>query len=246
MHSKDLMKLGLSKTESVLYLALLKLGASNVQNLIKETGFYKANTYQALERLIDKGIISKVVENNHRIYQIQNPQSLIEYVDKKRHEIQAQEKIAVELSKQVKLSKKHICTPETAIVMRGFAGVKQIYKEIIDKQLDYVVFGSPLESDEIGEHYWQNLHLKQHDKGIKTKMIFHKSLRHWKKLITIPEIELRFLNEELEPLTETTIYGTKVALVVWVEKPIVTIIDNGHVANSYRQTFEMMWKLARK
>ncbi len=99
MHSKDLMKLGLSKTESVLYLALLKLGASNVQNLIKETGFYKANTYQALERLIDKGIISKVVENNHRIYQIQNPQSLIEYVDKKRHEIQAQEKIAVELSK---------------------------------------------------------------------------------------------------------------------------------------------------
>ena len=245
MESQDLEKLGLSKTESKLYLALLKFGASDVQTIIRETGFYKANTYQALERLIEKGVISKVVEDNHRVYQIQNPQSLIEYIENKKSELQIQEEIAIELSKQVVLSKKHICIPETAIVMRGLAGVKQIYKEIIENKWDYVVFGSPSESEEIGQYYWQNLHAKQHAKRIRARMIFHKSLRHWKKIIKIPEIELRFLDEEFEPLTETSVYGTKVAFVVWTKKPVVTIIDNEHVANSYRQVFELLWKSSK-
>jgi sugar-specific transcriptional regulator TrmB len=246
MNAKDLEKLGLSGTEASLYLALLKLGASDVQTLIRETGFYKANTYQALERLIEKGIISKVVEGNRRVYQIQNPHSLIEYVEKKKHEIEIQENVAKKLSAQVKLLKKHTHTPETAIVMRGFAGVKQIYKEIIDQKLDYLAFGSPSESDAIGEHYWQNLHAKQHDTGVKAKMIFHKSLKHWNKIIAIPEVELRFLEEDFEPLTETIIYGSKVALVVWTDKPIVTIIDNPHVADSHRQVFEFIWKASKK
>ena len=246
MNSEDLEKIGLSGTESKIYLALLKLGAADVKVLVKETGFYKANTYQALERLIDKGIISRVVDGGRRVFQIQNPQSLIEYIEKKKNEIEVQEKLAKKLSKQVKLSKKHMLVQENAVVMRGFSGVKQIYKEIVDKKLDYVVFGSPVESDDIGKYYWQNLHTKQHEFKIKARMVFHKSLRYWKKLVKIPEIELRFMNAEFEPLTETTIYGNKVAIVVWTEKPVVTIIENQHVADSYRQVFEFLWKTAKK
>lgn len=246
MRVEDLEKLGLSKTESVLYLALLRFGASDVQTLIKETGFYKANIYQALERLIEKGIISKVVEKNRRIYQIQNPRSLIEYIATKKEGIREQENIAIELSKQVKISKKHVHTPETAIVMRGLAGVKQIYDEITENKLDYVVFGSPIESEVIGDYYWKNLHAKQNAKKIKARMIFNKSLRHWKDYIKILEIELRFLDEDFEPLTETTVYGSKVAFVVWVDKPVVTIIDNEHVADSYRQIFDRLWNSAKK
>ena len=55
-------------------------------------------------------------------------------------------------------------------------------------------------------------------------------------------IELRLFEDELEPLTETTIYGNKVAFTVWTEKPTVTIIKNEHVAASYRQIFEKLWK----
>ena len=245
MNSKDLQTLGLSKTESHLYLALLRLGATDVKTLIRETGYYKANVYQALERLIEKGIISKAIETNKRIYQIQNPDSLIEYIENKKLELENQEELAKELSKQVDLSK-HSHTSENAIVMRGFAGVKQIYKEIIEKKIDYLAFGSPTESDAIGQYYWQNLHTKQHEHNIKAKMIFNKSLRHWKKLISIPEIKLKFLDHKFEPLTETTIYGSKVAFVVWLKKPIVTIIANQHVAESYRQVFDILWKSAKK
>ena len=88
MNSDELRKLGLSQAEAELYIALLKLGASDVQKLVEETGFYKANTYDALERLCEKGIISKIIEGKKRIYQLQPPESLIEFVQKKKRELE--------------------------------------------------------------------------------------------------------------------------------------------------------------
>lgn len=245
MKIEDLKKLGLSQSEATLYLSLLKLGASEVQPLIEETGFYKANVYQTLERLCEKGIVSKIVENKKRVYQIQKPESIIEFIKKKKDELDEQEEIAKELVKNIE-KKKSTQIQETAMVFRGIAGVKQIYSEIIDKKLNYLVFGSPKESEIIIEdYYWQNLHLKQKENKIKAKMIFHKSLRKWKKLIPRDIIDLRFFDQEFEPLTETTIYGTKVAFVVWTEKPVITIINNEHVANSYKQLFNLLWKISK-
>jgi HTH-type transcriptional regulator, sugar sensing transcriptional regulator len=246
MNKNDLQKLGLSQAEATLYLTLLKIGASDVQGLVQETGFYKANTYQSLERLCDKGIISKVLEKGHRVYQIQDPSSLVEFIEKKKEELEKQEELAKELSKEVILSKKHTALKETASVFNGVAGVKKIYAEIIENRLDYCVFGSPLQSETIiPDFYWENLHAKQHEFGINARMIFHKSLRHWKKIIRYKEIDVRFFDTKFEPLTETTIYGDKVAFVVWTDKPVVTIINNQHVADSYRQVFDILWKSSK-
>ena len=173
MELDKLRKLGLSESEAKLYSALLKLGAVEVQKLIDETWLYKANVYQSLERLSDKGIVSKVIENGKRIYQLQKPESLLELIKKKKIDLEEQEKIAKELVEDVVLTKKHINTAETAMVFRGFAGVKQIYSEIIESKLDYLVFGSPKESEIIGEYYWKNLHAKQKENKIKARMIFN-------------------------------------------------------------------------
>ena len=245
MNKDSLIKLGLSQSEATLYLALFRIGASDVNRLVQETGFYKANVYQALERLCDKGIISKIIEKNRRVYQIQNPDTLIGFIDEKKDELEKQRKLAKKLTKEVELSK-HSFPQETAAVFTGIGSVKKIYSDIIKNKLDYYVFGSPLESETvIQDYYWKNLHAKQHEFGIKAQMIFHKSLRHWKKFIRHKEVKIKFLDMKFEPLTETTIYGTKVALTVWTEKPVVTIINNKHVAQSYKQIFDILWKMAK-
>ena len=246
MDKNSLIKLGLSQSESALYLVLFRVGASDVNRLVQETGFYKANVYQALERLCDKGIISKVIEKGRRVYQIQSPDSLMIFIDEKKGELEKQKILAQKLAKEVKLSK-HSFTQETAAVFTGTNSIKKIYQDIIKNKLDYYVFGSPLESATIiPGYYWKNLHAKQHELGIKSHMVFHKSLRHWKKLILHKEVKIKFLDTKFEPLTETTIYGTKVALTVWTEKPVVTIINNEHVAQSYKQVFDILWKMAKK
>ena len=170
----------------------------------------------------------------------------MEFVQQKEEEINQQKKIAEKLAESVERAKKYIHPQETAMVFRGLAGVKQIYSEIIKEKIDYVAFGSPKESESIiGDIFWQNLHAKQKKYKIKAKMIFHKSLRNWKRLIPKEIIKLKFFEGNLEPLTETTVYGSKVAFVVWTEKPITTIINNQHVADSYRLVFENLWKQAK-
>lgn len=246
MDISDLRKIGLSHAEAALYLQLFRKGASDVKTLIENTGFYKANTYDALERLCEKGIVSKIVEGGKRIYQIQKPESFLELIEKKKDLLVVEEKIAKELVKNVQQVKKQNFSKETAVVFKGISGVKQIYSEIINEKLDYLVFGSPQESSLlIPDYYWQNIHVKQKEYGIRAKMIFNKSLRNWKKLMPKNIIELKFFDEKFEPLTETTIYGSKVALVVWEEIPVVTIIDNLHLADSYRQVFNQLWKSAK-
>lgn len=246
MINKDLERLGLSPTESTLYLALLKLGVSDVQSLIQETNLYKSNIYQSLERLIEKGLVSKVLDSNKRIYQIQEPRSLIDFIEKKKHEIEIQEQIARDLSKKVKIKKKELSFSETASVMRGIPAVKQVFNEIIELGKDYIAFGAPRESEIMGDLFWQNIHLRQHHNNIKVKMIFHKSLQHWKRKVRFSNITLKFQEEDFEPITETVVYGNKTAIIVWEEKPIVTIIINKHVSDSYRQIFEVLWKNASK
>ncbi|MFH1917297.1 MAG: helix-turn-helix domain-containing protein [Nanoarchaeota archaeon] len=246
MKNQDLIKLGLSPTESTLYLALLRHVTSDVTTLVQETGIYKANAYQALERLCEKGIISKINDGKKRIYQLQPPRSLIEFVEKKSRDIELQKQIAKKLAEEAILSKKQIASFETAAVFRGYHGIKQIYAEIIEKKLNYLVFGSPSASENIGNYYWQNIHAKQKEHNIHAKMIFHTSLRNWKKLIPRNIIELRFMTSEFEPLTETTIYGDKVGFVVWTEQPVTTIIHNEHVAASYKQVFSILWQNAKK
>lgn len=105
------MKLGLTPSQSTLYLTLLKFGASDVQTLITQTGFYKSNIYLSLERLCEKGIISKIIEKGKRIYQLESPNSFLEYINNKKDELKTQEKLAKEIIEEVKLTKKHISLP---------------------------------------------------------------------------------------------------------------------------------------
>jgi len=235
------------------HVVLLEPGDERAQKIAKaitdetdliENSEKRIDDLKSMAERIKKGIISKIIEGKKRIYQLQKPESLIEYIQKKKSELETQENIAKQLAKDVDLAKKHIHSPETAMVYIGIAGVKQIYSEIVEEKLDYLVFGSPKESEMIGEYYWKNLHAKQKEYGIKAKMIFHKSLKNWKTEMPKKLVELKFLKETFEPLTETTIYGNKVAFVVWTEKPVITIISNEHVANSYRQVFDILWRQA--
>lgn len=247
MKTEELEKLGLSKTESVLYLAMLKLGSADVKTLVYETGFFKANTYDAMEKLCEKGLISKIIQNNVRTYNLEDPDSLIEYIETKKSELDEKKTLAKKLSEQVKLSKDNIHSSESATVLRGITGVKKQHRDLLEEGNDYVGFGSPENSDKIlPDYYWQNQHKKQAEKGMKARLIFNESLRRWKDKIKHQGIQLKFLEKGFEPLTETVIYGDKVAITVYTEKPVVTLIKNKHMADSYRQIFEILWKQSKK
>ena len=78
-----LQELGLSKYESKIYLSLLKLGPSSAYKISKDCSLFKANTYEALEKLRKKGLISRLVSKKTTLYQIEEVNDLKELLRKK-------------------------------------------------------------------------------------------------------------------------------------------------------------------
>lgn len=59
-------------------------------------------------------------------------------------------------------------------------------------------------------------------------------------------VELRFLMENFSVPTSTNIFKDTVAILIWEYNPIILVIESKSVAESYRQYFEFLWKLAKK
>ena len=66
----DLLKIGLTEGESKVYLALTELGSSTVGPIVKKSGVAYSNIYDILHRLIEKGIVSFIIKNKTRYFQI--------------------------------------------------------------------------------------------------------------------------------------------------------------------------------
>ena len=72
----QLTKLGLTPTESAVYLTGLKQSVIEVQELIKNTGIKRPTIYHALETLIEKGLVAKHATAGKTRYIMSHPRQL--------------------------------------------------------------------------------------------------------------------------------------------------------------------------
>lgn len=59
MESKDLEKIGFGKNEAQVYLALVELGQSSVNEIAIKSGIYRRTIYDSLKNLMEKGAKSR-------------------------------------------------------------------------------------------------------------------------------------------------------------------------------------------
>lgn len=246
MELTELLKLGFNKNEAKVYLVLIKFGKSDAGQIIKETHFHKNIVYDNLEKLINRGLVSYILEGNKRIFQIVSSRSIVEYFEKEEEKAAENKKQAEAISLEInKISKQNRFSQE-AEIYRGINGVRSFYNWALEKGKDFYVFGAPQSSvDIMGDVFWHNLEAKRHAKKMNAKMIFNPSLRTWGKIIRSKFTEIRYFKGDFEPLTETHIQEDFVAIIVWVAEPIVFLIKDKRVAGSYLRFFEDMWKQAK-
>ena len=83
MDKSILKEIGLTDYESDLYVALLEHGQISAYELAEKTGMYRQATYDALNRLIEKGFVSSVKDGKAQLYQAANPELILEYLNEK-------------------------------------------------------------------------------------------------------------------------------------------------------------------
>ena len=83
MDTEILKEIGLNENEIKVYIILLRLGSSKVNEVYDKTKIPRSFIYEVLKSLIDKGLVSYVIKSGIRYYEAAKPLKLKEILKKK-------------------------------------------------------------------------------------------------------------------------------------------------------------------
>ncbi len=234
--------IGLTKRESEIYTLLLSLGESRFSTIQKELGLHPQVVYRIMESLQTKGLVS--IAKKKKVYHAiaETPRELL------RIEKERLENLKVALPELLALQKSpiqpllHISKGSSAL--RAFR--EKAYQQIKKGGVLYIIGGS---GDRFytafGERY-NAIEQKRIDKKIHKKLISVETERQkFLKYDTKRELsDFKFLPADFPIASSTNVYLNTVAIIIWAEEPILITIENSDVAESYKQYFRQLEKMA--
>jgi sugar-specific transcriptional regulator TrmB len=239
MEKDILRKIGLSETESKIYLSLLTLGSALAGEITKHSGVNRTNVYDALDRLIEKGLTSFIIKDGKKIFESTPPHRLKELLKEKEEML---DNIMDKLEKKYNESK----PKEKAIIYYGKKGVKTVMEEILKEGKTMYAYGGQSLFTEMFPIYQRQWNKKRGILGIKLKMLFSEKVKAEKKSKNFSLATFKFLPKEYNFPSIVSIFGDNVATIIWKEKPIVILIKSKDAAETYMNFFDMLWKIAKR
>jgi sugar-specific transcriptional regulator TrmB len=237
---KSLIDAGLSSIEVDAYTTILTNGPIGAGKVAKLTYNYRANIYQAIERLKSKGFVSETQGKKSKLFEAMAPNHILSELTRKKESFQ---KILPALN-QMKATSIETTSMRT---IEGIHGWKYLLDEFIDTGEERVVYGIPKEA-EILHDFFKTYHQKRAKNKIALRHLFNYDARdRIKTTRSLPFTKSKYLPKELKQPVSTSICGSIVALTVYKKKNISTIvIDNITIANAYREYFEFLWKQGKE
>ena len=89
MIEESLEEIGFSPSEIKVYLYLLRKGSGYANRISSETGINRTNVYEALDRLVSKGVTSFINKNKVKWFEAKSPNSLLSLIKEKEEEFKA-------------------------------------------------------------------------------------------------------------------------------------------------------------
>jgi sugar-specific transcriptional regulator TrmB len=246
MESSDLEKLGLNKNEAKVYYTLLKIGSSSAANLVKHMGIHRNIIYDNLEKLITKGLVSYIVEESKKLFIPQQPSAILEYLEKKEEEIASEREIAKKLILEIKDLKKDESIGQEAEIYRGIKGMKKVLSEVLIAKENLVLGMTNKSSDLLGETYWKNYNAKIKDRRIKERLLLNSDFNDIYSFNKNKLVQVKILPKEFNQVTEIILFDEKVAIFIYSDNPLVFLIKDKILYQTYLQQFEFLWKIAKK
>jgi sugar-specific transcriptional regulator TrmB len=232
---KTLEKIGLAQNEIKVYLTLNDQGSMKAGRIAKLAHMDRSSAYNAIQMLLDKGLVSYVLIGKVKWFQATGPQRILEYLKEQQDDVMA---VLPELQERHKRKK----IEGQVRLFKGVKGVKSVFLDIIRTRKDNYVFGSEGQfSARMPEFAYQFDRMKK-EKAIKTQLILRKD----RKELDSRTSEHKYLPNLSESPAVTNIYGDKVAIIIWTDEPEAIIIENAAAAKAYKSYFDFMWKHGKK
>jgi sugar-specific transcriptional regulator TrmB len=233
IHEK-LQKAGLTGNESKVYLELLKKGELSANEIAHNLGMDRTLSYTILNHLIEKGQVNYIHKEKKKFFSCSQPDNLM-------NSLKATEYLVLDLIKELNNIKKERKQQTEIKVYEGKEAIRNMYT-LFKKYKEMLSFGA---TGRAYNYLYESPALTKDlvKEGMKGKIITSK--KHGEHpMAKIKSIEVRYVNYECE--ATTTLFGDYVMIHLVKDKPIIILIKNKDIFDSYRKHFEILWKQAEK
>jgi len=232
---KKLEQAGLTGNEAKVYLELLRNGKLSANEIAKQIGMDRTLAYTVLNHLIEKGMIGYITESGKKIFHAESPDNLL-------NPIREKEALIKDLSKELSEIQPNKKSGYEVNVYEGKEGLRTLMRKIID-QKSFCSFGATGRAYDLLYELQAITKELEKKKGYYARIIMAPKYRGH-EFTKYKGIKTRFLDVKYE--ASTTIFGDYVSIHMIKDKPIIILIKNKDIAESYRNHFEVLWKFAKK
>ena len=250
MDTSLLEKLGLTKGEIKVYLALNKLGEATIGPIGKESKVSKSKMYDILDKLIDKGLAGYVIKGGSKHFVANDPHMILEYITRKENELEKTRKEMTEFLPQLMLKRSSAKNQPMAEIYSGWQGIKAIRDELMKAYKSgqtFLTMGCPKSANDRLESYFLTFHNKRQKNKIGMNIIYNADARKYGKVRKkMKKTQVRYLPKKFPSPHWIDIFPESVLFVMVVKDPIAFVVRDKELANSFRAYFDIMWGQSRE
>ena|SRR3989338_379564 len=249
MELEVLKDIGLTEGEIRAYTSLLELGKSTAGKIIEKSKISPSKIYDVLNRLIEKGLVSYMIEGKVKHFKAAQPDNILYYIKRKEEDLKNNKNEFMKILPELKSKEKEGHKEFNAEIFEGTRGLMTVfdmsYEECRKGDVIYA-FGYPPYASLQYNEYWKEFHSKCDKKGIFRKVIYDYETWHIKKREKRRLSQHRIMPKGIKTPTWVYIFMDKVAnIIITPEQKVCFLIQNKEVAESYVHYFEILWKNAK-
>jgi HTH-type transcriptional regulator, sugar sensing transcriptional regulator len=240
-------QIGLTQNETKVYLKLLELGTTTAGEIIKKAQLHRSKVYDTLERLIKKGLVSFVIKNKVKYFEASSPKNLLQLVEDREKEINDQKENLNKLI-PILLAKKKISEKEEKVsLFEGNKGIRAILNEISQEKKEIHNIAAYSEDAEFLKYSIKYFMPKFYNDRKKNKIVMkyvfpEKSKKRAYEVKDLKYTQVRVFPSKFASSMSITIFGEKVAIIMWTKDPIGILIKDKNIAKNQENYFQHLWK----
>ncbi|HEY4518471.1 MAG TPA: helix-turn-helix domain-containing protein [Candidatus Paceibacterota bacterium] len=243
-YSKTFEELGLSPSEAKIYEVLLSDAETGVSDISKRAKVHRRNVYDALNRLLEKGLVFQIFQKGENLYRAVHPNKLLEVLKEKETKLNA---ILPELARVYETEP----LPEAAFIYRGIEGYKNYRRDLlrIGEEVFFLGAKALWMTPGISKRVQEEFRQKFEKEKISYKTIFDPRVP-----LELPQAleniggEYRVLPKGFETVGVVDIFGDHIATFTsegvgnFGEGGSIFVMINRDLAESYKQWFRFIWE----
>ncbi|MBN2096739.1 hypothetical protein JW752_05110 [Candidatus Peregrinibacteria bacterium] len=245
-----LQSIGLNQKEIQVYLIALELGTQPASVIARKAEIPRNTTRFLLDKLVDKGLIKKGTRANTQLYTPEEPQNLINLLERQRVDANAviDKKIGQLNNVMAELESRYRpeSTKPKVTFYEGNDGLTKVYDDTLTSSGTIRSFASFDGMHGALPEYFKTYYKKRADNQIMIRSIHpdtplaREKTRHdkkeWRESRLVPAKPYNFT-------PEIQLYDNKTVITSWKEK-LGVIIESQEIYEALRVAFELAWKEA--